>query len=517
MTSDTQQVPFWQKRGVYLAIIAAVAAVAAGVTALLVNIFERKAEQHVPYVRVVEVGEDDTDPVKWGKNWPSQYDSYKRTALETKTRFGGHQGSEALPTEKIERDPWLKKMFAGYAFSIDYRDRRGHAYMLFDQEQTKRLTKPQSGSCLHCHASIMPLYRKLGDGDAMKGFEQTFQFSYQELSQKLHESGNAHPVSCVDCHEPKTMGLRVTRPGFIVGIRALAESSATVPALPSIQQWRDGSRLEPYDPNRDASRTEMRSFVCGQCHVEYYCSGKMPLTFPWGKGLTVDQIEAFWDATKFPHGEPFVDYVHAQTGAAVLKAQHPEFEMWNQGIHARSGVSCADCHMPYIREGATKVSDHWVRSPLLNVNRACQTCHRASEEEMKARVDVIQQRNHELLERGGAAISALIDAIVAAKAKGVPEGVLAQARALQRRGQWRLDFIAAENSMGFHAPQEAARILGEATDYARQGQIALLGGDVPAAGATESAAPAPSASTAPPASAETAKVAPSSSSPRQGR
>ena len=184
--------------------------------------------------------EDDTDPEKWGMNWPKEYDTYKRTALATRTRFGGHGGSEALPEEKIERDPWLKRMFLGYAFSIDYRDRRGHAYMLADQESTERLTKPQSGSCLHCHASIMPLYRKLGDGDAMKGFEKTYELSYQDLNRMLHEMDHAHPVSCVDCHDPETMQIRVTRPGFINGIRRLAESDAPLPPLPSIEQWRKG-------------------------------------------------------------------------------------------------------------------------------------------------------------------------------------------------------------------------------------------------------------------------------------
>jgi nitrite reductase (cytochrome c-552) len=169
-----------------------------------------------------------------------------------------------------------------------------------------------------------------------------------------------------------------------------------------------------------------------------------------------------------------VDYLHAETGASVLKAQHPEFELWNQGIHARNGVSCADCHMPYLREGAAKVSDHWVRSPLLNVNRSCQTCHRAPEAELRARVDVIQQRNYELLQRGGVAIVALIDGLVAAQAAGATPEALAPALQLQRRSQWRLDFIAAENSMGFHAPQEAAKVLAEAIDYARQGEIAVL-------------------------------------------
>lgn len=269
------------------------------------------------------------------------------------------------------------------------------------------------------------------------------------------------------------MSLRVTRPGFIQGIRALAEGGAEVPHLPSVTRWREGSRKTAYDPNRDASRQELRSFVCGQCHVEYYCSSGMKLTFPWGKGLSAEQTEAFWDETELK-GQRFYDYQHAETGFQILKAQHPEFELWSQGIHARSGVSCADCHMPYVREGATKVSDHWVRSPLLNISRACQTCHHFPERELEARVARIQERNHELLQRGGAAIVDLIDAINAAKASGASAAELGPARELHRKAQWRLDYIAAENSMGFHAPQEAARVLGLAADYARQGQVEAL-------------------------------------------
>jgi len=457
-----------------LGIAAGAAAATFLITALLMNIFDRKTEAKDPYVLLEKVTEDDTDPAKWGVNWPRQYDAYKLTATSTRTRFGGHGGSEALPEQKIDRDPWLKRMFLGYAFSIDYRDRRGHAYMLEDQEITERQTKPQTGSCLHCHASIMPLYRELGDGDAMKGFEKTFQYSYKDLNAKLHESGNAHPVSCVDCHSPENMSLRVTRPGFINGIRILAESSEPTPHIPSIERWRAGTREKPYDPNADASRNEMRSFTCGQCHVEYYCANKMPLTFPWGNGLKMEQVEKFWDDTKFEDGTRFYDYKHAESGAEILKAQHPEFELWSQGIHARSQVSCADCHMPYMRDGATKISDHWVRSPLLNVNRACQTCHRFSEDELKARVDGIQEKNQALLQRAGAALMDQLDAIKAAKDSGASQADLKESLELQRKAQWRLDFIAAENSMGFHAPQEAARILGEAADYARQGQVSAL-------------------------------------------
>jgi len=284
----------------------------------------------------------------------------------------------------------------------------------------------------------------------------------------------------VDCHDPKTMQLRVTRPGFLNGIRALAESDAPVPALPSVRQWREGPRTAKYDPNTEASRTEMRSFVCGQCHVEYYCANKMPLTFPWGRGLRAEDLEESWNCTAFPDGKRFFDYTHTETGAEVLKAQHPEFELWSQGIHSRSRVSCADCHMPYQRDGATKVSDHWVRSPLLNVNRACQTCHHFPEEELRARVDRIQERNHDLLLRAGQALMDQLDAILAAKQQGATEEQLRPVLELQRKAQWRLDFIAAENSMGFHAPQEASRVLAEAVDYARQGQVAALKWSAPA-------------------------------------
>lgn len=456
------------------AVIVLVAIATALITALLMNISQRKREAATPYVRLVEVDEDVTDPAKWGVNWPKQYESYLLTANSTRTRFGGHGGSEALPEAKIERDPWLKRMFLGYAFSIDYRDRRGHAYMLVDQEQTERQTKPQSGSCLHCHASIMPVYRALGDGDAMAGFEKTYAMSYDSLNAMLYDMGHAHPVSCVDCHSPETMALRVTRPGFIKGIRALAESDAAVPQMPSIQRWRESGRSEPYDANRLATRTEMRSFVCGQCHVEYYCGSGMPLEFPWSKGLRMEDEEAHWNETTLSDGTPFYDYTHAETGAKVLKVQHPEFELWSQGIHSRSGVACADCHMPYQRDGATKISDHWVRSPLLNVNSACQTCHHIDEEEILARVDAIQQRNFDLLQRTADALMDQFDAIAEAKASGVTDSRLAESHELQRKAQWRLDYVAAENSMGFHAPQEAARILGEATDYARQGQVAAL-------------------------------------------
>jgi nitrite reductase (cytochrome c-552) len=217
-----------------------------------------------------------------------------------------------------------------------------------------------------------------------------------------------------------------------------------------------------------AARQEMRAYVCGQCHVEYYFKGpEKRLVYPWANGLKVDSILAYYDEQKFK------DWTHAESGAEALKAQHPEFEMWNQGIHARSGVACADCHMPYKREGALKISDHHVRSPLLNINRACQTCHQWPEEELKARVETIQARTFELRNLAMEALVDLIDDIKSACAANKTDAELAASRNFQRRAQFLLDFVEAENSTGFHAPQEAARILGLAIDYSRRGQIAL--------------------------------------------
>jgi nitrite reductase (cytochrome c-552) len=349
---------------------------------------------------------------------------------------------------RLEEDPRLKVMWAGYAFARDFREERGHAFMLDDQTFTERqIAAKQPGTCMHCHASVYVPYKQLGGGDLIAGFEAMNHMPYAE-ARKLVE----HPVACIDCHDPETMQLRVTRPGFIEGIRALKASQG----------------IPEYDVNRMATRQEMRAFVCGQCHVEYYFKGpEKRLVYPWARGLGVDSIMAYYDDVGHK------DWVHAETGAPVLKAQHPEFELWNQGIHARSGVACADCHMPYRRIGAQKISDHHVRSPLLNVNAACQTCHRWPEEELKQRVYTIQDRTFALRNRAMDALVALIADLHAAREAGAGDDNLAAVRNLQRQAQFRLDFVEAENSTGFHAPQEAARILAESIDLSRRGQLAL--------------------------------------------
>lgn len=436
-----------------LAVAAVTAVVVVVAAALLVTVFHRREEARTPYVRLVEVSEGTTDPAVWGVNWPRQYESYLRTTDAERTRYGG---SDAVPRQKLESEPWLRTMWSGYAFSLDYRESRGHAYTLHDQDHTLRLLqRPQPGACLHCHASILPAYRYVGAGDVEMGFRRVNAMSWDEARRLTDAEGEPlveHPVSCVDCHAPDDMRLRVTRPAFLAGIRTLKS--------------RDG--IEAYDPNRDATRQELRVYVCAQCHVEYYFAGEGKLlTYPWARGLRAEQIEAYYDSIGF------ADWTHGTTGAAALKAQHPEFETWSQGIHARAGVGCADCHMPYRREGAMKVSDHHVRSPLLGIRRACQPCHAVHEEELRARVHAIQDRTQHLIGRAASALVDAVEAIAAARTAGAT-GSLSRALGFQRSAQWRLDFVYSEGSHGFHADQETARLLAEAIDYARQAETEVL-------------------------------------------
>ncbi len=431
----------------YFFVIILTMALTGGIVALLMNIRERKLEEKVRHIDVVQITEKDTDPEIWKRNYPREYDGYKKTTETLGTHYGG---SEAF--SKLDADPKWKVFFAGYAFGVDYREERGHAYSLYDQMHTLRTSEfKQPGSCLHCHAGgIKDIYETLGKGDLMTGFHEMNKMPLQDAWKFAK-----HPVACADCHDPKTMELRVTRPGFLNGIKVLKEKEG----------------IKNYNPNVSASHQEMRTFVCAQCHVEYYCGPKTDLFYPWNNGLKVEEIESYYNQFTFPDGHRFFDWKHKLTGAEMVKAQHPEFELWSQGVHAKSGVACADCHMPYMREGAAKVTDHHIRSPLLNTAKACLQCHHFTEKEMQDRVDTIQNRTRGLMDRAEAAVMALIEGIVQAKKEGVAEEQLTEILELQRKAQWRLDFIAAENSMGFHAPQEAARILGESIDYARQGQV----------------------------------------------
>lgn len=420
----------WNRRQILwlVAAFALGALVIGGIAFMLLNIQQRKDEALVYPLNVVEISDTELNPEVWGKNYPREYTSWLKTQQDdAPTAYGGSQ-----PFDKLERYPVLKRLWAGYAFSVDYNEERGHYYALTDQKETERQNfVAQPGACANCHAGEAPqLIQQMG----WENFNHT---PYKELSGTLH-----YGSTCADCHDPKTMDLRITRPAFVNAMT---------------QRGVDLSK---------ATRQEMRTYVCAQCHVEYYFAGDNKiLTFPWSNGLNIDDIDKYYADLKFK------DFANKETGAPMIKIQHPEYELYSSGLHAKSGVACADCHMPYQREGAIKVSDHWVRSPLTNVRASCGQCHKQDDAELKQRIVDIQDTTASLLRRTEDALTAAMDAIVAAKNAGATDEQLTNPRDLIRKAQMRWDFVFSENSTGFHSPQEAARILGEAIDYARQAQI----------------------------------------------
>lgn len=415
------------------------------------------------YKEVVKLTDDTEDPAEWGKNYPYHYADFMRTEEMVATKYGGsHKLSHTTGTatdsrafvaqSKIDEDDGLKKMWAGMPFSIDFREDRGHAYMLIDQIHTKRQNGKQPGACLSCHASTYVTYKKNGDGDITKGWEKLNPMSYPAaLNNATHPA--KHPVSCIDCHDPVTTKLRITRPAFMEGIKAYKASQG----------------IADYDVNQMATKQEMKSYTCGQCHVEYYFKGnEKRLTFPWSKGLKVENIYAVYEENGFK------DWQQPKTGSNLLKAQHPEFETWSQGIHARSNVSCADCHMGKKQVKGVEITDHYLASPMLKAAQTCLTCHpKWTEAELKSRVETIQDRTFGLRNQAMGALKELLVDIETASASAGGT-VSAEVLALHRKGQFYFDFVEAENSVGFHAPDEANRILGESINYLRQAQVKLF-------------------------------------------
>lgn len=402
-----------------------------GVTAIVVaflgflalSIGERRCEAQRPQQLVMPISEWETDPEKWGINYPREYESWKRTESSTsKTKFGG-----SFPRDYLEADPMLVVLFAGYGFSKDYRQARGHAHAAQDAWASERTGESSPATCWTCKSPDVPrLMHEMGT-------EAFYKAKFVDLKEDI-----LHPISCRDCHDPKTMELTITRP-------ALREAFE-----------RRGMDIE------QATHQEMRSLVCAQCHVEYYFRDKYYLTFPWDKGLTVEAQIEYYDELNFS------DWIHPVSKTPIIKSQHPDYELWSTGVHAYQGVSCSDCHMPYRTEGNVKYSDHQVQSPLLNIANSCTVCHRWSEDEIRERVESIQTKVSDAkLQTERALVKAHFD-IAAAMQAGATDDELLTARQMLRHAQFRWDYVASSNGMGFHSPQECMRILGDATNGAQE-------------------------------------------------
>ena len=361
----------------------------------------------------------------WGENYPREFESYLKT-LDT-TFASKHGGS--IKIDYLERYPELVVMWAGYAFSKEYNQGRGHGHAIEDIRNILRTgdnqDSPMPATCWTCKSTDVP--RVMNEIGASNFYKK----KWIDLGPEI-----VNPIGCQDCHDPKTMNLRITRPALIEAFQ------------------RQGKDMSSF------SRQEMRSLVCAQCHVEYYFKGKEEkyLTFPWDNGFSADSMEAYYDALDFS------DWTHALSRTPMLKAQHPDYELFKTGIHAIRGVSCSDCHMPYKSEGGIKFTDHHIQSPLNNVSNTCQVCHREETDRLLQDVYDRQDRIEELRRIAEKTLAAAHIEAKVAWDNGATDEQMKPILKLIRHSQWRWDWVAAANALGFHSPVEAMRVLGTSID-----------------------------------------------------
>ena len=401
------------------------------------SIFERKNEAYQTMQMVKPIPSDEPRNEVWGESFPRQYESYRKTL---NTDFASkHGGSEMR--DYLEQIPELVVMWAGYGFSKDYNQGRGHGYAIEDLRNTLRTggneVSPMPATCWTCKSPDVPrLMEKVGITEYYTG----------KWKDKGHEIVN--PIGCGDCHDNETMALKITRPALVEAFD------------------RQGKKME------DFSRQEMRSLVCAQCHVEYYFDKKghdgVPyLTFPWDNGFSAEAMEKYYDDYNF------TDWTHKLSKAPMLKAQHPDYELFMTGVHGKRGVSCADCHMPYKSEGGQKFTDHHIQSPLNNVANSCQVCHRQETNKLIENVYSRQKKSAQTrleLER-----SLVMAHLEAKKAWDLGANEAQMKDILQdiRHAQWRWDYGAASHGGSFHSPVEIARVYATGLVKAQDSRIKL--------------------------------------------
>lgn len=503
-----------KKYGVFTVAFVIAIIAGTGVFALFADIAGKKSQERQYPLMLNKVSDLEPDFAKWGQNFPSQLDDYmamKDDLLETP--FGG-----SVSFSKIIRWPASTVFWNGYAFAVDYNKPRTHYYAQIDQMEIKRNDKEylnahglpafkgQPGACVNCHtgyltalmkdpdfklsenpneASKMPM--PFFDVDKQNGqskkqawtkMNSMPYFDVMKVIENKHGDGihGSHMGStCADCHHPDDMSLRVTRPAFV---NAMVSRGYEADVKSGIK----------------AKRADMRNYVCMQCHVEYYFGGKdQTLTFPWSKWekdkeFKIENFDEYYDE-KFANGQFKFDYKHKDTDAPIIKMQHSEAELYSTSVHAKSGVTCVDCHMPYKREGAVKITEHNIQTPYANLTASCKTCHPISEDKLKKRINFIQNRHAYELRVCESSLLALIEDIKVGREKLSHHSDFANLEAkdqkakiskalekslwMQRKAHIRWDFAFSENSLGFHGPEEAARILGQCKDFSRQGQLEL--------------------------------------------
>jgi len=414
------------------------------------SIIERRAEAVFAYTPQVKHGQFEPRNEVWGQNFPREYQTYMKTKDSTfQTMYNG-----GAMIDMLEVDPRLVVLWAGYGFSKDYNQGRGHGYAIDDIQNTlrtggptKEKASPMPNTCWTCKSPDVP--RVMNDlivekGDKTEGIAAFYSGKWDS---KGHEIVNS--IGCADCHDAKNMNLKITRPALIEAFE------------------RTGKDITK------ASHQEMRSLVCAQCHVEYYFNKKKPvegtpyLTLPWDNGFSVEAMEKYYDDIEFS------DWTHKLSKAPMLKAQHPGYEVYMTGVHAKRGVSCADCHMPYKNEGGQKFTDHHIQSPLNNVSNSCQVCHR---EETESLIQDVYERQTRIIENRDKLEEIIVHAHVEAKFawdNGATNEQMKDILMDIRHAQWRWDYAAASHGGSFHSPVEIGRVIGTGITVAQEARIKL--------------------------------------------
>nr|WP_277996025.1 ammonia-forming cytochrome c nitrite reductase subunit c552 [Ammonifex degensii] len=391
-------------------------------------------------VKTGSIPPGEVDPAVWGKVYPLEYDSFM------KTKEGGqgqskYKGSELK--DKLSEYPYLLVLYDGWGMGIEFNEPRGHYYMLKDQLDIDPSRRKAGGVCLSCKSPYAP---KLKEQMGLAYFQQPYEQVHAMIPKEHAEQG----LSCIDCHDPASMDLRLSRWFVEDALKALGKDPANL------------------------TRQEMRTLVCAQCHNTYVIPKdqnmkSVGLFLPWQKSqwghITIEDIEEVIKSDPANR-----EWTHAITGIKLGHIRHPEFELYTNGsVHWKAGVACADCHMPYERVGSKKISSHHVQSPLKDNMRACLQCHNQTPEWLREQVIRIQDRVNNLLTRAGNATAQAAKAIeMANKTSGVDQKLLDEAKKLYEKAYYRVVFISSENSMGFHNPEEALRVLGDGLYYANQ-------------------------------------------------
>jgi len=404
---------------------------------LAASITERRAEIATLYNnKRIAISGINAKNEEWGINYPREYNTWKKTKeMNFKSKHLGN-----TPEDVLEHRPEMVVLWAGYAFARDYSAPRGHMHAVEDVTHTLRTGTPdethkdmQPSTCWTCKSPDVP--RRMME----VGIEAFYKAAWSANGAEI-----VNPIGCADCHDPQTMHLTITRPALIEAFE------------------RQGRKIS------EATPQQMRSLVCAQCHVEYYFKGEGKyLTFPWDGGFTVETMEAYYDTMSYS------DWTHALSRAPMLKAQHPDYELFLLGPHSQRGLGCADCHMPYKAEGGIKYSDHQIMSPLKNISSTCQTCHRDSEDNLRNYVYTYQDKALEIRNRIEQELSKAHIMARTAWDNGASDANMQQALQLIRQAQWRWDFAVASHGGSFHAPVETQRILAHSLDRSLQAQLEL--------------------------------------------